>query len=605
MRSTSLNPLSEVNTINLKHMIIAFQNSEDAYSYDYSKAVNLEIGTYVTGKSGQKGIVILNEHADANIVLTDANTVWKFFDSDYTTSSYYGQIHLRDISNFYLTDFFHNVNKKMGMSLNFLTFAWCTTFFGLRENKEPISITPNPMFFMVSNFSSNNTVDLSSYYVLNIVSCYNTFGRSPSFSKTNQITISKREKNSINSTISVKNVDNKLKPVIEKHKQFKKMREEILSESKKMKTIGEMFTALENSLNASTKPHRKQFQSFMSIIRNDKQYGGYYDIKQKDDDIKISYKINYSDYFKDKVIDNINIEYESMNISNSYSGVYSVTFPNGYSINKIIYDIIKMSSSFGDDHFKEDNKKSYKVTISSFVDKENTMELLISINDYIVPNNSVDKNTGPGNNLVTGDIIEYSYQDYRPFENLDVTVSSVTFSIKPPVNLNIDYQITNDNKNNSGYTLYGVKEPINVLRKTDGKSFFQYGLSGLPSWFNTMLDSGYVNPVKSKYIDILNPTQQSSITLSVLGNPDLLNDINRNPIDIKNKKPGNCKIYKNVEYDPMYLKIRVYLYGKLEKIGSSTKYYMDNYIHIYKIENSFSNGYFKQTIHCGMTTGDF
>lgn len=592
-----LNPLSDFETHTVYHVLVAFQYSEDAYSYDFSQELGVN-GTKFNAGCGS-GMVLVNELKDSNISLKSATTTWSFFSPvDHRTSSYTGTIEVADRSGFYFTQCVNEFTKDLGMSITHLTFAWIPVFIGMKTNSNaPEIIQPNPMFFHVASFAQNVTaIDGRSYY-FDIVSCYNSHGMSPQFSQLNQLTINHKDGNTINTIPAPVAPSTGIKSTMEEDAAKLRARQSRLQKNKYMKTIMDVCKSMEAVINDQKNDHKRQLQRFMSLIRND--YAEKITDVRRDDPLPIDYAINVSDYYKNKKIDNLNLPFEQFEIDQSNFGISSITLPQSHSIQSAISQIMKMSKDVGKDHAKTPTK-TFKVTTVTKRKCDGKYLIHTNVNDYISPyNGEVENgapNTGPGNGVVSAPI-EYTYQDLGGSLSEDNTISSITYSSTPTYTLK-PAEVVSDAPDTQA--VLADREHITLKRKSDYASFFENPFSGIKSLRGIMTDNGLQNSEAAEAISSFNPAQQTLYTLNVVGNPHLLSDINRNPQAVIDVQPANAIIYKNVEFEPMYVKLKVYLAGD-RLVRTNGSFYYEGMLHIYKIVNMFTPGYFAQIVHCART----
>jgi hypothetical protein len=139
----------------------------------------------------------------------------------------------------------------------------------------------------------------------------------------------------------------------------------------------------------------------------------------------------------------------------------------------------------------------------------------------------------------------------------------------------------------------------------DGVNFFKNAFSGLKLARGISRDNGLQNSENASLISNFTYSQPTSYILRVVGNPNFLSDLNRNTQEVIDDVDLTPLIYKFSEYEPMYLKLRIYLRGdrKLETKPptDSPMYYFENYLHIYKVVNLYNSGEFIQLLYAGRT----
>lgn len=594
-----LNPLNEFETHTAYHKLIAFQLSNDAYEYDFNEKLG-DVGTFVKGKCGT-GIILVNEPSDSVISVNSAMTEWTFMSPvNFRSSSYIGCMEIVDRSGFYFTELLKSYTEQLKMSLHHLTFAWVVEFVGTKQNKQESELLhTTPMFFNVTNFIQNvSAIDGRTYY-FDFVSMYNTHGISTQFSSMLQTTINHMDGNTINSMPTPVQPSTGLKSTKDEDSIKLSARKTRLEKMKYMKTIGEICKSFEVVLNNQTSDHKKQLQNLLTTIRND--YVEKVTKVNKTEPLPIVYKIKVDEYYSPIPLDNRNLPFEQYEINESIDGISSVTLPMGTTLYGAINHIMKMSKKVGRDHIKRP-ATTFKVTISTNRECDEKYHVYLKINKYISPYNSFGGiDTGPGLGLV-GEPLSFTYQDN---DAKDTNVNSITYGAKPHFNLE---PIENISDAEDTQAVYGDREIITDNRKIDGLGYFEYSFSGLKGARGLYADNGLQNSEAASAITTFNPSQQTQYSLNILGNPDLLSDLNRNPLDVIGDVSGSARIYKFVEYEPMYIKLKIYLNadrrdtinGK-KPSGDSSVFYYDSHMHIYKITNVFSPGLFNQTLFCSRT----
>lgn len=591
-----LNPLSDFTSYSTYHIILAFRYSEDAYAFNYNQIIG-SCGTILKGGSGV-GMVIANEVDDTNISLTSAVTTWSFFSPvNSRTSSYEGTLEITDRSGFYFTEIISRFTKELNMSMNHLTFAWVPVFVGKNNGKTEV-IRANPMFFFVTNYSHGITATVGRTHYFNIVSAYNTHGLSPQFNTAVQLTVNNREANTINTIPTPTAASTGIVSTMEEDKNKLKARQDRLQKNKYMKTIGDFCSSLEACLNEQKNDHKLQLQKFMGLVRAD--FTNKIKIEGQRNPLPIDYKINVSDYYKDKKIDNLNLPFEQYEIDQGAFGLSSITFPINYNIHLAIADVMKMSKDIGRDHAKLP-ATTFKYTTATKRKSDGKYLIHTNVNEYISPYNgevAEAPNTGPGKGLVDSNkIIEYTYQDISGNLREDTNVISITYTVVPTFGVTPRETVPDEPDTEA---IFVEREPVTLRRGSTYADFFQNSFSGMNSILGLSSNNGLQNSQAATSISSFAIRQPIVYGVNVIGNPNLLSDINRNPNDVISNSSGNALIYKNTEYEPMYLKLKIYLAGDTLE-PTSAAYHYDGYLHIYEITNIFTPGSFTQVIRCART----
>lgn len=593
MIAGELNPLANLSSHTTNNLLVAFEFSEDAYTANINENIG-ETGTIVNaskfgGICGGKAVVVINELIDASASITQAETTWAFFSPvNHRTSSYVGNMLIHDRTGFLFTQKIKEFVDKMGMSIHHLTFSWIPIITGLTEQHVSTRIPINPMFFHVSKFTQSVSEYNGRSYMLDIVGCYNTHGTSPQFADIQQ--------NTVASDININALPRPIKPSsgIRSTKSEDadkiKTRETNNQLIGNMKTIGQFCKSFEASLNYQTVPHKLQLQRFMEIIHDD--YTKKVDSIVNKEELPIEYKISADTYYSNKKIDNRNLPFEQISQNQHEPGITSITFPQSYNIHLAIAQVMRMSKDIGREHMGVD-VDTFKLTTTTSRTCNGKYLINTKINHYKSPYNSANSiDTGPGDNLLHGNGIYYTYQDT---DDSNSTLINMTYSVLPQLQLD---SITEVDDRDDAQAVYGDREQNTSVRYTkDFNNFFNNAFSGINSMRGSFTDISVQNSQYAAAITNFKPTQSISYALNIIGNPHLLGDINRNPLDVISgtDKYGHYNIYSNTEYSPMYLKLKISI-G--DDSSQSPEFYYNGYLHIHTIVNTFIGGSFTQTLHC-------
>lgn len=612
-----LNPLNSLKQHTVFHILVAFEYAEDAYtsriSSDIGEQGHILNANTIGGRCGGKAIVIINEFVSEQARINTVKTNWSFFSpASALTSSYTGTMEVTDRSGFLFTeslskliyneswlDIFGFNNPEIDVSLHHLTFAWVPVFVGTyADSGQKENIYVNPLYFNVTKFTQGVTAVVGRTYIMDFVSCYNTFGTGPQFSRIAQNTVTTAAGSTINTVPTEFTDAERLQPIrVQDSKKIEK-RKRRLDKTTYMRTIGDACEGFQLALNAQTRTHKSQVQKFLEIVQDDYKSGTV--TPKSSEKIPLKYSINVDNYYKSLELDNRNLPFEQYEQDQNVPGVSSITFPSSYDISSALFQIMRMSKKVGRD-FIETPTNVFKITTTTNHGCDNTYSINVKINKYISPYNSKNGvNTGPGTSpVVNGKVIEYTYQD---IDAADVNVNAISYAAIPFV-ATVPYDEVDSKQ---GYTaIYGDREPVSAWR-TNGVSgnFFENAFSGLKGTKGLLFDNALENSEIASNITNFNPYQHIRYAISVMGNPFLLNDINRNPLDVidENSNVGNYVIYKNIEYDPMYIKLKIYLAGDTRsEISEDATFYYEDYLHVTDIETVITSGAFTQTIYCTRT----
>lgn len=612
----NLNPLDSFPSSTVYHILIAFEKSEDAYT---SRINGLSVpangivfnASSIGGTGNGKAIVVVNELYDKSTNIVHAESSWSFFaPHDSKTTSYVGTITTRDQSGFLFTQTLKELTQDLGISLHHLTFAWVPLFLCQTQQDDNVRIFVNPLYFHITSLSQSVDNVMGRTYQLDFVSCYNTYGNGPQFSELYQNTITHNASNNANIVPKNGSFSLGINLVKDEDEEKLKKRQDRLNSVKYMTTVGDFAASLEYSMNNQKTSHKTQLQEFLGLIK-DSHSRKIKPLKQEDA-LPIEYKINCCPYYINKKLDNRNLPYEQTEIDQNIAGISSMTFPLGYSIHQVLSRVMTMSKDIGADHQSNDKVMTYKFTTTTNRNTEGKYIINTKINNYISPFNSNQRNTGPGTNLIKGKTIELTYQNTT--DNSDIM--SISYSSGPQFSLNNLEEVDDAPDTQS---IYGDREPPTSNRNRGTLKYFNNSFSGVPVSRSINNNIGLQNSQTASAISNFKEQQQVLYTIEIKGNPHLLSDINRNPLDVMQPQVvtdskssntiGRYNIYSNVEYSPMYIKVRILLDSSIggksltatQRKTIQPSFYYSDYLHITRIDNIFSGGGFIQYIYCSRT----
>ena len=589
-----LNPLNKYNQITAYHSLVAFEFSTAAYAFDGGPSTLGEVGDSVQASCG-KAFVIMNEYKDSTVSLDNAETEWTFYSPrHYTGIEYGGYIELFDRSAFKLDELLTKIVKDMETSIFHITFMW-STMFVVDDGSGSQTINVAPMYFHVMNNIHDVTAANGRSYFMEILNCYASHGKSPQFFNLFNTTVTHKDGATINTIPTPVAPSGGIEPTSAETASKFSARKERLDKTKVMKTMEDFCDSFLLTLGTEyRKKHKIQLQEYLSLTRNNNYEKKIEELNDIEDPM-VEYEMDCDPYYKPKKIDNRNLPFEQYEIDQSIPGISSITFPPSFTIHKALHSIFRSSKEIATDH-KTPAGKTYKYVTTSERKCNSKYKIRTNIYYHISPYNSTGLNTGPGNGVVS-DNIALTYQDSSAKDN---NVIAITYAETPDFELiNIEKSATGPQQN----VVYGDRELQTSNREIKGLTFFEYGYTGTKTARGIYLDNGLENSEVASYISNYNPIQQITYTITVKGNPHLLSDINRNPKDVNERQEGNANIYKYVEYEPMYIRLQVFLEGDQRNITpESGTYHYDNYVHMYKIKNIFSGGGgFTQIMYCGRT----
>lgn len=620
------NPLARFKTYQVKHVIMGFRFSEDACTFDIKGNVGVA-GTLVgetpndPAVSGTKckgpGIVFVNELEDPTFVLYSAHTRWDFFSAKSpTTGTYAGTLYIQDRVGMLFADKLRSYQKILGMAVGHITFAWKTFYVGETENGQREVVTSNPMIFHVTSFAQSLSAQIGNMYVMNIVSSYNTFGQLPQFSKMFQTTLTHSDGNTqkdspipddtgSGSGIVSRQEEDRLK------REARKIR---LDKSKPMKNLGDIFNSFQAEMTEQGYANTTQIQEWQASVRQD------YTKKltppeQYLPELPLKYTFKLEDKFNQYKVDNRNLPFEQPEQDQRLEGIRSIPFHYGTVLSNAINDVMMLSRSVSSD-ISSETPNGYRSTVTVLRDCSGQYNINTNVNSYIIPiNREGGPDTGPGDGAIDGPLT-YVYRDTEQ-KGRDIRSISFRSDVTP---LQKPLEQPTDGADDIG-VVYGNREQQSIQRApTSGTDFFTDGYTGNRSTIAPFSIAGLENASSASVLKShLTPSmvkQTTAYTLEIVGNPYIVNDINRNPIDVVNNVghgDGSALwsyiLYDKVEHKPMYMHLTVYMRADKPVSGTGSgevdqTYYYKGHLHISTIETKYTNkSGFTHTI-TALRTGD-
>lgn len=611
------NPLNRFKHYTVKHVVVGFRFSEDACSFDIGGNIGPS-GTVISeelmASTNCKGpaIVIINEITDPTFILYEAETTWEFYSENNTTyGKYVGWMQVRDRVGMLFAHKLRKYCETLGMALGHITFAWKTFFVGVNQDDQDEVLTANPFIFHVTNFAQSLSAGIGRAYYMSFVSSYNTFAQMPQFSKMYQMTLTHAEGN-VSNDMPVGSVVNRDLTSRQEEDEFKDAaRKQRMDKSKPMRTLTDVFNSLQSELSDQAFASKAQIQDWQASIRDD------YTKKivppeQFLPDLPIKYTITLDERYASYKIDNRNLPFEQPEQDQRLEGIRALPFHLGTTMFDAIDTIMLLSKAVGKDYSTE-IQTGYRAVTTVLRGCEGNYNVSTNITPFRVPFNNVGgPDTGPGDGVIGGPL-DYYYQDAKN-ESRDIVAISYRSDVTPTrKNLERETEDVDDIG-----VVYGNREPISVQRMPQhNNDFFTSGYTGNRGTIGLMDINGLesassASTVKSSIL----ANQTTAYNINLRGNPYILNDLNRNPLDVrdrKGEKTGGNKweyvLYDMVENTPMYMKLSVFLRPDSDVIGEKESmdetYFYTGYLHINKVVNYFGSAgnIFSQMIE-GLRTED-
>lgn len=590
------NPMMQFRSYTSKSILVAFTTTSDAINtkIDYTLG---STGTQFNGTGcGKPAVVVVNEFIDYRFSIVSHENEFSFHSFfDRSTSSMTGSLTITDSVGGYFQNFLREqVAIKLGVAQSHIVFALKTWFLGTTKDDKALIIPTKPLIFHMYNLShSFNDTAAQNFYSLMYVADYNTFGLLPNYSKMFQMTVTHKDSGQYAETPIVSQDTD----ILSKRKQFNTNRNKRIQNDKTMTTIRDVMEGFESSLKNLKYAPKSQLQNWMSTIRND--YVNKiepYDQKKSGGVLPIEYNIHLDPIYYDYVIDNRNLTYEQPEQSQVASGIKSYQIKPGKSLTATVNNLMKLSNQVGADANVSLNvQKSYKCNMSAIKTCDDKYQFDIHIAHYIVPKNTQTFDTGPGNDESFLNPLQFTYQESAK----DRDVINITTSMFSDSDLSILEQPNNSTDNR---VVVGNREQITVERSSDA-GFFNTSFSGVrgmadPKNYGLERPNG---PISINNLVKTNLTQTSRLYITIIGNPNLLSDLFRNPQKVVDEDEDSPFYYKFPEYYPMYAKLNLYLkpsssVGLEDAKDVPNKYYYTGYYHLGKVTTTITGNLFTQVL---------
>jgi hypothetical protein len=610
------NPLDAFGSYSIKHQLIAFQYGQDAFQYGISQ--QRENNSSDIPESGEsisnigRNVVVINEFKSTGVAIEQA--VWDF---DFiptvgvSTSSSVGRIVVADrLRPYSFIDFLkitvlRNLNKGLGNkagTLSSMTFM-LRTFFSTNEED---NIIVNPYFFTIDSIESipkKNSIS-PIHHILNVIGSINSLGLLKSFGSMHQISITHRDGN-IHNEIPSGNGRSGLRTRSEENSSNRARRKSRLEKSKPMRSLQDVFQGLEADLNQLAQPHQAQLQKWLREIRDDhkdKIVVSPKQTKQPEPEVlpmRFTIDLDREYQSSDYLIDNRNMPFEQPDVSQSEKGLTVFPVRCGQDLYKLIDNIMMLSKQVGIDAL--DFRFSYKTTITAIRD-QNGYNINVKIRKYAVPKNEADENTGPG---LAKRALEFVVNGGGTslvesiVNGSDSNLNSDVFEFKSILNYRVGDQMLEEQAENTpgANIVYADREQATAERRPD-IPFFQTLYSGIRPIIGADRIDGLESAQRAGDImNLMDPysyTQTTDYELIIRGNPHLLSDLNRNPLDVVNDNTGPCYLYTKPETNPMYMKLTVFLRSKASGINDNIDdteigpSYFNDFYHVTHVVNMFN-----------------
>lgn len=590
------NILDKYENFNVRYILLAFASNLDASNTNKGPSVG-KPGTVFSGDGcGKPAVVIINEFEEPSYIVESFTSDFNYYSSITDISTQLtGEIQISDRLGSQFPTFLRECAQMLGVAEMHIAYQLKIYFVGTLKNNQGIeTYTTKPLIFNQLFLTQSHQLIDSHQYFLSFAASYNTFGLFNGFSKMYQTTITSYDRNP---SKEIPKPDAPMATIIPRNQEDgmkNSLRKIRIDKSKPMETLDDLFKSLEEDLNQQKYVHQRQLQEWLSFVIDDYVKKIDKPIQQKPPGtLPLEYKIILDPEYKSYQIDNRNMPFEQPEQSQSKNGVRSVPIPESMHVLEVMRLLMKYSKRVGKDG-DSDPKKTYKIVATVIKTCDDKYEITYRIKKIILPTNSPSGiDTGPG------DAIEPISLEFQKDGVEDSDVLLVTGKTSSLVNLNTLEKQVDDAE---ARIVFGNREQATAERTVD-VDFFKSMFSGLRPAINSHYNNGLESAEDGSKVDILNTPsiypQNNTFEVRIRGNPELLSDIFRNPIKVKNGDPDSPRFYVTPEYSPMYAKIIIYLDPLSSSLGikkddSDNVYYYVKYYHLYKLKTVISGNKFDQ-----------
>ena len=595
--SSPVNPIDAASVSSHRHVLVAFKYAEDAFNvreFNPRTAISGESLTNVTGDN----VVILNELLDQEFSISEATWDFNFIPGiGVSTSSSVGKIVIDDrIVPYSFLDFMRtsvldafNEDSDNEMSLSHATFM-LKTFFILGNETDIYSdiIKVNPLYFNLDSVESvtDGLGQTPSKHILYIMNSANTTGVLRSFSSIFQMDITHKDGNIHDEISRATGEGTGLRTRTAENSSNEAKRKERLDLSKPMVNLKDVFEGFEADLNQQKYTHQAQLQLWLRDIRNDSEdkiiVSPHQTKEPKPDELPIDFVVDLDPIYKEYAVDNRNMPFEQPEVKQDENGIRVFPVKTGFDIYTLIERLMMLSKQVGKDAVAS-NRVTFKTTITAIRKVTNRYEINIKIRQYRLPDNRLETNTGPDNNDAP---LQFYINDLN---ERDTDVLSFKSHINYPSG---DKMLEEQNEETSGAGVVYADREQGTAERLPSIPFFQSLYSGIRPMISSYTIDGLESAQRAgdihNLMDRYTYVQRTEYEMVILGNPLLMSDLHRNPLDVINDEDGTYTYYAKPETDPMYMKLKIFERNQAIDDGDIPEiFYFDNFYHVCKVVNVF------------------
>jgi len=585
------NPLDAFTTYKLLSMIAVFKDTESAEETKLSLDRTLDMGSSIGN-----GIVILNDARPTPTHLISLKHIFEWHSIRMGHTFSMGEAMIADRNATHFISFLKEIVDRWDTSLDNLTFSMKLFWIVDDENNVDNDIIETSHFYFSCPEIRHSVSGQYNYLSLPMIALHDTKCQLPNYANLYGVTITHKDGNlhdvipepdPVVPTILPRGAEDELKM---------EPREERIDLSEPMKTLGDVMEALQADLKARNTIHRGQLQKWQAVIRDD--FVNKLDPDpQQEKEIPIEYEIKLNDGYDEYEIDNRNLPFEQPEQKQTETGIRVIPTKVGEPLSETINRVMSLSTKVGED---VEDGYTYKIVTTWRRMKSGIIKYDININKHEFPENEQSgKDTGPGDSAVDGGL-EFTY---KTGDSTDI----VSIEGRTAKNDKLDIIEFSASEEDGLPSYGGDREGISAEREKD-VNFFRSSFSGTRNFVKQCRVLGVEHPREMANMQIgrfpLQTMDDSIMTISIHGNPDLLSDLWRKPSDVANNNPGETQHYRNVERSPMYAKLKII--NAMNQSGDDLEpeaesdipqfHHEDTHMHLYQVESVIQQGVFYQRL---------
>lgn len=590
------NIFDQYETLSAKHLLVAFKFTEAACKTKVPTIGIGKPGTLLPKTYCGKAIVVVNEMVDPTYFINHLSWTFSYYSPiEVSSTALLGNVQVASKINYQFPIFMAKVADDLDLSITHITWWLRTCFIGSRPDGGVDYHFAKPLIFHAADNFYNIANRASHTYGMNFMGTYNTYGQLTNFSGIHQLTITHKD-GALHKEIPKPEAPNcEILPRAAEDAAKAEARTKRLEKSKPMKTMRDIFEALELELKEQRFAHKRQLQEWLTNVRDDYVKKIEEPVQKKGEELPLDYLIAVGDA-ADGPVDNRNMPWEQPEQGQDKPGIRSITLPPGLNIISAVDYLMKYSKKMGN---QSADGGTWKTNLCIVRRCGGKYDCFININGAEIAKNGSDSDTGPGKSAVSKPL-EFKFSYAGTAENdMDITnlhVSSYS---------DIDWAVMEEQvEEDEAEVNYGSREQMTFERIPQKKYFrSQYsGIRGLSSPKNYGLESAEDAAKIDMSFHMAKRAQTSRNMMKIRGNFELYSDLCRNPWKVKNSDPDLPLLYKFPERYPIYMKVKIKVNAEGGLLGQTDseveeEYYHTNHYHATAITNVIQGSQFYQLIN--------